>query len=230
LGSSGLDLRYEVKSVLPGTEAARVRSWLRIHPAGFVTAYPPRLVNSLYFDSPDRLCFRENLSGIARRRKLRLRWYGADCEIIEPVLELKCKEGLLGWKVSERVSGGPLRFGGSRWGPLMAALRERLSDTSRIRLALAGEPTLLVRYHRDYHVSADGVVRATVDTNIQTVDQSRFGGPRMGPVDPADPEIVLEVKGPESSRREIERTLAEWPLRISRNSKFANGVALALAP
>jgi hypothetical protein len=215
-------LRYEVKSVLPALELPRVRAWLRLHPAGFRTAYPPRLVQSLYLDSPDRHAFVENLSGAACRRKLRLRWYGEATDRIEATLEMKCKQGLVGWKESERVSG-PLSLAGRRWPDLLGDLRRRLSGRSRIFLDLAGAPVLLVRYRRDYLVSADGHVRATVDREIETVDQTRHSGPRFGPVNSGDSEIVLEVKADEARRTEIERVLDRWPLRISRNSKFTGG-------
>jgi SPX domain protein involved in polyphosphate accumulation len=221
------DLRYEIKSVLPATELRTVHAWLRLHPAGFRVAYPPRHVNSIYFDTPERIGFRENLSGAARRRKLRLRWYGADVDEVRAVLEMKCKEGLLGWKESERLAE-PFPLAGRTWSEVLRDLRGRLSDRFRVLLGLAGEPVLLVRYERAYLVSADGRVRATVDDSVTTVDQARRGGPRFSPPNEATPEIVLEVKAPEDRREDLERVLAEWPLRISRNSKFARGIAAAI--
>ena len=78
-------------------------------------------------------------------------------------------------------------------------------------------------------MSADGAVRATVDTDVVAVDQSRRGSVRLGPAHRADPEIVLEVKADEDRRAELERVLSEWPVRISRNSKFARGIAGGVA-
>ena len=139
------DLRYEVKSVLPATELPTVRAWLRVHPAGFRVAYPPRRVHSIYFDTPDRMGFRENLSGAARRRKLRLRWYGDAAREVNATLEMKCKEGLLGWKESERLT---LALQGRSWREIRRDLRDGLSDRFRILLEMAGDPVLLVRYAR----------------------------------------------------------------------------------
>ena len=224
MATEDLDLRYEVKSVLPATELARVHSWLRAHSAGFRVAYPPRAVNSLYFDSPDRLCFRENLSGIARRRKLRLRWYGDSEDRIDAVLEMKCKEGLLGWKESVRIEQ-PLSLAGTRWSAFRHELRSRIPQRFRLLLDLAGAPVLLVRYHRAYLVSADGLVRVTVDVDVESVDQTRHAGARFGPRRMDEDLIVLEVKGREVDRPAVEHVLAGWPLRVSRNSKFARGMA-----
>ena len=224
MGTERPDLRYEVKSVIPSTELPRVKFWLRLHPAAFRVAYPPRSVNSLYFDSPDRLGFQENLSGIAERRKLRLRWYGETLDRVTPTLELKCKQGLLGWKESHRFEE-EIALEGVRWPALRATLRERLPERFRSLLDLAGEPVLLVRYERAYLVSADGLIRATVDADVTAVDQTRHASLRAGPPEPVPDDVVLEVKCSEDDRGRLEQVLGEWPLRVGRNSKFARGMA-----
>ena len=91
-------LRYELKLVCEPHRLAQARSWIRLHPARFVVAYPPRRVNSLYLDTPDLSSLGENLAGVSDRQKLRLRWYGDSVRAIEPLLELKQKRNLLGRK------------------------------------------------------------------------------------------------------------------------------------
>ena len=39
-------------------------------------AFPDRIVNNVYFDTPDLAAFEANLWGAPERRKCRLRWYG----------------------------------------------------------------------------------------------------------------------------------------------------------
>ena len=70
------ELRYELKLVCGGHHLAQARSWIRLHRAGLVTAYPPRRVNSLYLDTPGLGGLRDNLDGLAQRTKVRWRWYG----------------------------------------------------------------------------------------------------------------------------------------------------------
>ena len=91
-------LRYEIKMTTAAVHLPEVQSWVRLHQAAFFERYPPRRVNSLYFDTLDGECLDANLSGASERRKLRLRWYGTDFTAVQGILELKCKQGSLGWK------------------------------------------------------------------------------------------------------------------------------------
>ena len=47
------DTRYELKQTYSELFLPELRSWVQMHPAGFREAYPPRWVNSIYFDTPD---------------------------------------------------------------------------------------------------------------------------------------------------------------------------------
>ena len=71
----------------------RVRAWLRLHPAGFADAYPLRLVNNVYLDTPDLTSLADHLDGAHERSKLRFRWYGSGKTAVRGSLELKCKSG-----------------------------------------------------------------------------------------------------------------------------------------
>ena len=73
------DTRYELKQTYSELFLPELRSWVQMHPAGFRTAYPPRWVNSIYFDTPDLDSFNDHIAGVPVRRKLRYRWYGEDC-------------------------------------------------------------------------------------------------------------------------------------------------------
>jgi hypothetical protein len=53
-------LRYELKLVCEAPYLAQARSWLRLHPEGFRVAFPPRMVNSLYLDTPHLNSFNAN--------------------------------------------------------------------------------------------------------------------------------------------------------------------------
>ena len=72
--------RFEIKMLAPVLDLPQIRTWVGIHPDGFHTAYPPRRVNNIYFDSTDLASYAENLAGIARRfRKCkRKRLYAGD--------------------------------------------------------------------------------------------------------------------------------------------------------
>ena len=104
LNSDEIERRYELKLVTPEIELATVRSWVRLHPAGFRTAFPPRRVNSIYLDTPGYRNLSENLAGMPDRQKLRLRWYGQMSDVVEnPMLEMKIKEGHMGRKRQQKL-------------------------------------------------------------------------------------------------------------------------------
>ena len=57
-------------------DAHQVRALVKLHPSMFYEPYPPRYVNNLYLDTEDMENYLDNVSGVAERRKVRIRWYG----------------------------------------------------------------------------------------------------------------------------------------------------------
>ena len=57
-----MDARVEDKFPLTTDEVGVFRCWLRsVDGAGFKTAYPSRIVNSIYFDSPEMNAYEDNV-------------------------------------------------------------------------------------------------------------------------------------------------------------------------
>ena len=73
---SGDDKRCEIKFVIGGIATESIEPWILMHPAHFRRAYEHRWVNSIYFDNAVLDAYRNNLSGISNRGKVRFRWYG----------------------------------------------------------------------------------------------------------------------------------------------------------
>ena len=220
-------LRYELKFVCPEIELPQIRSWLRLHPAGFKTAYPPRWVNNLYFDTPDLDSFNANVAGVGQRAKLRLRWYGQESltAVSQPVLELKFKQDMLGGKVRQKLdSTFDLTAG---WSVLYRALQKHTAvGKLQQTLKTASQPTLLNQYRREYLVSLDGErIRATLDYSLKSYDQRL--SPRLNQTRPlpSTGQMVIELKGDEDMVEELQRTATHLPLRRSRNSKYVNALA-----
>ena len=65
--------------------------------------FPKRKVNSIYFDDNYYSSVIENLSGINKKTKLRLRWYGDKSRIVDPKFELKKKIGFIAKKKQIKV-------------------------------------------------------------------------------------------------------------------------------
>jgi len=74
---------------------------LRNHPAVFGLDYPSRYVNNIYLDTNDYTHYWDNVAGLSKRIKVRIRRYGDSHGFIaNPVLEFKIKDNMLGSKVS----------------------------------------------------------------------------------------------------------------------------------
>ncbi|MEM7118596.1 MAG: polyphosphate polymerase domain-containing protein [Chloroflexota bacterium] len=224
------DLRYELKAAVNGRYLPNVRNWLRLHPEGFRTAYPSRRVNSLYFDTPELDAFNENLMGVSQRRKLRLRWYsnldsGAP-QIVSPTLELKFKDNLVGGK--KRISL-PLTLDLTQPCPaLVQQVRQAVPSAWQDLLSMVSQPTLLNSYQRDYFVTPDNAIRATLDYQQVAYDQRLGRVPNVKRPLPLENLLVIEIKSDLTQEERLEEIMAYFPVPRSRNSKYANGVLAAL--
>lgn len=219
-------LRYEMKLVCNPAEVAQARSWIRLHRAGFVSSYPPRLVNTIYFDTPRLAFYEDNMAGISRRDKVRLRWYGESIVGIQPSLELKQKENLLGRKKRWPL---PCLLDLTRpWQETMDMLLSNSDPTFALALQTATQPALITRYVREYFVTTDGDIRCTLDYEQQAFDQRLSAKPNLHVRLPVRPLVIIEVKAHESHGERLWEAVAGFPVRRHRNSKYAIGVQRAV--
>ena len=73
---SSQSLRQEIKYKVFFMDLAKLYDWLYNY-SFFQESYSPRVVNSLYFDTPNYDFASSNMSGESKRIKLRARWYAA---------------------------------------------------------------------------------------------------------------------------------------------------------
>lgn len=219
--------RYEFKAVTDGHLLPEARMWLRLHQAGFLTAYPPRQVNNVYFDTIDLDSFGENLAGISERRKARLRWYGESCRRAACVFEVKCKRNRLGWKLAQRLAQ-PLDIDGLAWSELMALLHAQLSPQLGLFLADGQTPVVLLHYQREYYQSFDGVVRVTLDHGLTVFDQREYVRPNLRFAASLADCLVVEFKARASDGAALGHIIDSAPFRLSACSKYAEGVSRLL--
>jgi hypothetical protein len=212
------DARHELKLVGDEAALAEVRMALRLDRAGIRTLFPPRVVQSVYLDTPFQRSLEENVAGLSSREKVRLRWYGEASERVEGVLERKCRENSLGWKECVPL-GGPMDVAGQPRRPFVRALERRVD--ARWRQHLAGhEPAQWVSYLREYFETADRRVRLTLDRELAFADQRplprldpsrRTGAPRL---------LVLELKCAPGDLDRARDLIGRLPLMLGRCSKF----------
>ncbi len=224
---TGRQPRHEIKFTIPCWESSRLRGWLRLHPAGFSVLYPARQVNSVYFDTPDLTCLQQNLAGLASRSKLRLRWYGRNLARVEGTLELKHKRGLLGYKPSCKVPV-VLNLHRQRWSEVVRLLDRHIPAEWRNYLRIACLPIIVNSYQREYFVSADRLVRLTVDRDQKVYDQRRSARPNLRWRTPVAERLIVELKGAAEQRGRLADIASAFPNRIERCSKYVDAVQAIL--
>ena len=215
--------RYELKMVAQGTQLPLVRSWIRSHPSGLVTSYPSRRVNNIYLDSPDLQAFDDSLAGVSDRRKVRFRWYGDEISDVGGVVEVKRKKNSTSWKVACALNARFDFSQGMKWADFVATLSAELPVRMLAEMESAWWPVLINRYRRDYYVTSDGEVRVTVDYAQELYDQRRTIYPDLSRKVPYPDTVVVEVKAAAGSWDRIKYLCNNFPLSITKNSKYGNG-------
>ncbi len=202
----------------------RVLAWLRLHPAGFSSSYPPRRVNNIYFDTPDLANVEDNLAGVSERRKIRLRWYGQTNEIVRGVWELKRKKAGLGWKETQKLGCSIALDRPATWMQIVPRLRGTASAAMAAHLDSRFVPTLINHYERRYYESWNGTVRATVDYDQAFFDQRFSAMPNLNRRKPSADDLVLELKAAPEHYDRLVGVVQSFPMRLARNSKYVNGI------
>jgi len=220
--------RYEIKFIAYENEFYRLLHWVKMHRAGFVSPYPDRRVNNVYFDTQDCKAYSENLSGASSRRKVRYRWYNnikddKNLQISEGVLEVKCKRNYFGWKKHWKISSSPDK-GGSSWREIRSNMLAGLSDDGKRILLNNPNSVLINQYDRKYFVTHDGAIRLTIDLNQNVWDQRYKPKPNYNHRANLCKTMVVEVKFDRNEQAYASEIIQGIPLRVSRNSKYMIGV------
>ena len=217
--------RYEIKFVLDEeskyTDALR---WLNTCLPSR-RSYPGRSVQSIYFDDPEFNSVKDNLTGISDRRKLRLRWYHMGPESSTPKLELKIKNGRLGFKRHFELHPLASDISCLKFNEIAKLVRENIIEKGAVEHIFCNHlsPSLYVNYYRDYF-EAPYNIRITIDSNITY----SLADPFLSIADSAEittPSRILEIKFPPSSKDEVSQLMSELHLIPTRHSKYLMGLA-----
>lgn len=204
--------RFEIKYNLENTNIDAVLQAIRFHPASFSVAFPDRLVNNFYLDTDDLQLFYQNVNGINKRRKFRVRWYNELSDNNKVTLEIKNKENELGWKDHFLLDSEKL---------------EKKEDLMRALFALGVvppnlSPSLFNQYKRSYFISADNKFRLTVDRE-QKFARPYLLGELTGPFIHY-PDVVIELKYDEENMRLSDEITQHLPFLRTKNSKYSQGI------
>jgi len=208
-------MRYERKYKIENLTLPLVEQSVRLHPASFKKIFPDRQVNNIYFDTSDFRTYKDNVRGIAERKKFRVRWYGENLkQIHQPVFEIKIKNNLLGDKISKQVDESDLSN--------LDVITKQLQTLSKAILPL--QPTLLNSYWRSYYGTSDGKFRITIDSQLRyfsLLEKRKFQSYQL-----KDKGVVMELKYHQDLDNQTDRITQHFPYRMSKSSKYVTGIMM----
>jgi hypothetical protein len=216
--------RLEIKFVVPGRMLSDARLRVLLHPLGFASAYPPRQINNVYFDTPELDALNMNEEGVPDRVKVRVRWYGEIKYMTQPILEFKIKSGLAGRKVQSPL-GSDFDMADTRWATLIRSVQRSLPPSMLHCIGFTSCPTLLNTYQREYYQTSDAAIRVTIDHKVRSFDQRFTSGPNWTRPDFGPDLVIVEFKASMTCEEALRRATSAFGWRISRHSKYSQGLA-----
>ena len=219
-----IDKRYETKFNVQHLNWHQVEYVIKSHPSLFKEIFFRRQVNNIYFDNPKLSGFIDNIEGERDRKKYRIRWYGdlfGVCQ--DPVLEIKYKSGLLGWKERHKLNNFCLnpneKFDYKKiFNDLLS--RENF-EISKLDLDFLS-PTLLNRYERSYYLSFNKQFRVTLDNKMDFYSINPVNNSFKTFAD--DERVVVELKYDQNNLDGARNITRHFPFRVTKNSKYVVGI------
>ena len=179
----------------------------------FRIQFPKRNVNSVYFDTYNYTSIRQNLDGVSNKKKIRLRWYGNKDIISNPVIEIKSKKGFETKKESSFIK----ELDNTKLSNL-EIIKEKFNKKLNSKKII--NPILTTHYEREYFISLNRRIRATVDYNLKSVFLNNLS--QIDIVKNFKNICILEFKYSTSLDKYVRENLKGITLRLSKNSKFVN--------
>ncbi len=208
-------MRYERKYRISSFDLDWVRQSVKHHPASFRKIFPDRQINNIYWDTVGLQMYKDNVMGIAKRQKFRLRWYGNEVtNISNPKLEIKKRMNELGDKDIFNIN--PFQINTA------SDLSTEIEELTKVNTNLI--PVILNSYKRSYWGTPDRKFRITIDYDMQfhsLMNEKKFRKYFLH-----DNAIILELKYDETCEEESDRITPHIPFRRSKNSKYVIGVEM----
>ncbi|MGH9462483.1 MAG: VTC domain-containing protein [Vicinamibacteria bacterium] len=213
-------VRREVKFALTDADSAKVRSILKVNCRRVVHGDGPvSRVQTIYFDDARLSNYYENLDGVPRRAKLRLRWYDDGDEEGRLFFEIKRRVDSLVYKERFAIrSRVPLA--GMTYGEILTELRSILPAPARETLLAHSDAVVMSEYRREYFCTPGSPARITLDEGIVSYSQMGSTRPskRFGVRD--DQLVILEAKFPPRHDGELRELLHPLEPHLTKSSKY----------
>jgi len=218
-----VDSRYERKFHITDLSYYEVEALVVNHPAIFSEVFHSRAINNIYFDSCAKESYFEAVSGLTKREKVRIRWYGELTEEIKsPILEIKLKNEFCVCKFSFPLDSFKIDHNLTMGTINRVIEKSKMPDLLKEELK-AAEFSLLNRYQRKYFLSADKKFRITLDKDLENFEIRPFGNSfTHSYLD--DRSTILELKYDVSGELNADQITNYFPFRMTKSSKYTAGV------
>ena len=208
-----METRLEKKWKLDKKYLYNLINILKFSKFKFINQHDPRWINSIYFDDFHNNSIKQNLDGNLLKEKYRFRWYGEEKCKKNIFLEIKKKNGYTTNKLKKKILIQFNKVDETTLNLLKKKMEEYMP--SKINLI----PSAITRYYRQYFISSDKKIRATIDSNI-SYRNIGFGNLLNNKI--LDNDLVLELKYNSFNDTYVRNNLKNISLRLSKNSKFVN--------
>ena len=213
------DKRYEIKFVVKKTQLPLILEWLYFNTSA-KESYPERTVNSIYFDDENFTSVSDNLIGISKRSKYRVRWYG-DYNLdstTQLIFEVKSRSNRLGSKDKIYIESSRDIFS---YGDMRDKVNSLDLDKKNISYL---NPTLHVSYLRNYYEGSKDI-RITIDEKIQySLPQHGSAILQNNPL--SYPNNIVEIKFNPERHDIVSASLKRLHLVPTRHSKYITGISM----
>jgi len=217
-------LRREVKYAIAGADYGKLRTILEtnLHRVSYGgPSSTSSMVRSIYFDDARLSACRDNLHGVSRRFKLRLRWYDDD-DTRNFYFEIKRRIDLAVLK--QRIAlQSDVPLSEINYRQLAHSLKTALPQEVRELFCTRCDPVLISEYRRDYFEAPGSPVRVTLDRNLTSYLQTGLLRPRRRFAVRETDVVILEAKAPLALEPKLRELI--HPLRpiVTKFSKYVAG-------
>ena len=162
------DLRYESKFIINNIYSS-IETFCNAEFGNLQKIYQERFINSIYYDTPNLDFANQNIDGLSKRFKVRVRYYGME-ENNEINLEIKNKDGKFGnkyiLKLNKKDFLKDLSFKD-------LYINERIPQ-NLIKFLQILKPIIHISYIRNYYISELNTFRLTFDKDISFLQLNNF--------------------------------------------------------
>jgi SPX domain protein involved in polyphosphate accumulation len=223
-------LRQETKYKVFFKDMPLLYNWIYTY-SFFQESYNPRIVNSLYFDTPNYDFASSNMSGESKRIKVRARWYSDldenfldDFSSNSKVFNFEVKRKIN--SLSDKVNIGEIKFNKKDdFLCRVETIQNELSSVCNNYLTLSSLKllsTVITNYEREYYeLISDNNIRLTIDKNISYCNSNIPSNLLMLAKD----YVIVELKFNPKSRNKVNTLMKNFPFRQVRSSKYLSALA-----